>query len=547
MKLRTVATALLLTVAAGHVLLPAQARPAPRPATPKLAVIIVVDQMRGDYVNLYGHQWTKGLRRLYDTGAAFVLAEYPYAYTVTCAGHATISTGAFPSTHGMVGNAWLDRESGRNIPCTDDQDATAIPFGGAAGTERHGPRRLLTTTLSDEIRLQSPRPATVAGVSLKPRSAISLAGHASPTTYAVWTEDSGAWSTSTAYTATAPQAIDTWAATHQVSSAYGHVWERLRPESSYLFADDAPGEPSARRIFPHTLTSRSGKPDNSFATSWKRSPLGDAAVSSLAQHMVRTLKLGQADTGFDFLGVSFSSLDFVGHAFGPHSHEVQDLLMRLDESIGALLDTLDAVVGKDQYVVALSADHGVAPMPEEAASLLHSAGRWSSTTLRNAINTALTPVIGEGLHVRLIEGAHVYFTPEALPRVLSTPGAREAVTQAIKQVPGADLVYWADELGSRHATSDPYLEAARRSYHPDRAGDLFVFGQPFWIRSSAETSHGTPYGYDRRVPVVFAGAGIAPGRYLSAASPADIAPTLAAVLGITMARPDGRVLTDALR
>ncbi|MEO6221867.1 MAG: alkaline phosphatase family protein, partial [Vicinamibacterales bacterium] len=177
---------------------PAGATPVLHP--PRLVVMIVVDQMRADYISLYGHQWTKGLRRLVDTSAMFPLAAYPYTLTVTCPGHATVSTGSFPSTHGMAGNEWYDRELRRSVSCTENTEFTDVPFGGRTATDHHGLARLKVPTFADELRLQSPRRPTIVSISLKPRSALNLAGRPSPSTYPIWEENNGTWATSSAYT-----------------------------------------------------------------------------------------------------------------------------------------------------------------------------------------------------------------------------------------------------------------------------------------------------------------------------------------------------------
>lgn len=512
---------------------------------PRLVVMIVVDQMRADYIELYGHQWSKGLRRLVDTGASFPLARYPYSLTLTCAGHATISTGTVPSTHGMIANGWYSRELRKNVTCTEDASLTSVPFGGRKGVEKHGPGYLKAQTFSDELRIQAARPSTAVGLSLKARSALTLAGHASPTTYAIWEEDDGTWATSTAYTTTAWPVVDRYAAAHPVAAEYGQAWTRLLPEAEYLFSDVAPGEP-ARNTFPHRFESKTGTPDLEFAALWERSPMSDRALGQLAQHLVRELKMGQTP-GTDVLGIGFTATDLVGHAFGPHSHEVQDTLVRLDVTIGELLDTLDQVVGRDRYVVALSSDHGVALVPEQNSAAGGRAGRYTTTAVRGAIETALQSFLGAGPHVTTVSDAQVYLTPGTLARVLATAGAREAVTRAITGVEGPARVLWADELSASTPTDDPILRAARLSYVPDRSGDMLVVPAPhFMTRSTGGTTHGTPYAYDQRVPVIFAGAGIRPGRYLVPATPADIAPTLAHLVGITMAKVDGQVLTDAV-
>jgi predicted AlkP superfamily pyrophosphatase or phosphodiesterase len=512
---------------------------------PRLVVVLVIDQMRADYIPTYGHQWTRGLRRLVDTGASFPLAEYPYALTVTCAGHATVGTGALPSTHGMVGNGWHDRSLRKNVTCTEDASATSVPFGGRDGNERHSTRYLRTTTFADELRLQGTRTPTVVALSLKPRSAITLAGHAGPNTHVVWTEGDGTWATSSQYAATAAPAIDAWATANPIAGAYGTTWDRLLPLDAYRFDDAQPGEP-ADHLFPHRLISTSGEPDGQFIGRWNRSPLSDAALGSLGMHLVRELKMGQSPTGTDYLAIGFSGLDYTGHAFGPRSHEVQDTLLRLDVTIGALLDTLDTLVGRDRYVVAVTADHGVAPVPEQALTASSLAGRYTSTQVRTAIETALVPFFGEGPHITTISGANVYLTPGTLERVLTTPGARAAVQKAILAVPGVGTSYWADELASTTATDDPLLRLARASYVAEHSGDVMVNTAPNWLATTTVSTHGSPWDYDRKVPIIFAGAGIQPGTYLVPASPTDIAPTLAHLVGITLPQTDGRVLTNAL-
>ncbi len=512
---------------------------------PRLVVVLVIDQMRADYIQAYGHQWTKGLRRLVDTGASFPLAAYPYASTYTCVGHATIATGALPSTHGMIGNGWHDRRLRKNVTCTEDAAVTSVPFGGREGNERHSTAYLRTTTLADELRLQSPRTPTVVALSLKPRSAVTLAGHAGLNTHVVWTEGDGTWATSSTYAKTAAPVIDAWAKANPSAGAYGTTWDRLLPIDAYLFHDAQPGEP-ADHLFPHQLTSTSGQPDGQFVGRWNRSPFSDAALGSLAGHLAQELKMGQATTGTDYLAIGFSGLDYVGHAFGPRSHEVQDTLARLDVTIGTLLDTLDTLVGRDRYVVALSADHGVAPVPEQALTASPLAGRYTTAHVRTAIETALVPFFGEGPHITTISSANVYLTDGTFERILSTPGARAAVQKAILAVPGIGSSYWADDLASTTATDDQQLRFARAGFRAEHSGDLVVNTTPNWLGTTTVTTHGSPWDYDRRVPIIFAGAGIQPGSYLVPASPTDIAPTLAHLVGITLPKGDGRVLTQAL-
>ncbi|MBK9239013.1 MAG: alkaline phosphatase family protein [Acidobacteria bacterium] len=543
-------TAFVLAIGGVGAMTDAQTPQAP-PAPPRLVVMLVVDQMRADYISLYGHQWTKGLRRLLDTGAVFPLAAYPYAYTVTCPGHATISTGTFPNTHGMIGNEWYDRELGKSVVCTDDASQTSVPFGGRSVVEHHSVARLNALTFTDELRIHAVRQPTVVAVSLKARSAITMAGTPSSTTYAVWEAGNGTWTTSTAYTSTPWPVVDAFATKHPISEDYGHAWTRALPPASYLFSDSGVAE-IAPAEFPHKLESKTGKPDSDYGVLWRRSPLADRYVGRLSQHLARELKLGQS-AGTDVLAVSFSALDIVGHEYGPHSHEVQDVLVRLDETLGELLDTLDTLVGRDRYVLGMSSDHGVAQIPEQDQNVVPGSGRHSSTALRNAISAAIETHVGPGgpwtagstVTSRL--GPNVYLAPGVLARVLSTAGAREAINTSLVAIEGVARIYWADELGSLVATDDPILRAARLSYMPGRSGDMMLIFDPQWMAQSTGTTHGTPYLFDQRVPLIFAGAGIKPGRYLASATPADLAPTLAHLVGLTMGQATGRVLVEALR
>jgi predicted AlkP superfamily pyrophosphatase or phosphodiesterase len=248
----------------------------------------------------------------------------------------------------------------------------------------------------------------------------------------------------------------------------------------------------------------------------------------------------------DLLAVSFSALDLVGHAWGPRSHEVQDTLARLDGTIDTLLRALDELVGEGRYVVALTSDHGVPIIPQQAQALGLDAGRVSTTTIRNAAGAALSKLIGGDRLVVNVSSPFLYFADGVLDRIDRTPGAREAVSQAILGVPGIARVFWADDIARSDATTDPHLQALRRGYFAGRSGDVAFIVKPNWVPQSSGTTHGSPNDYDTRVPIILAGAGIARGEHLDAARPEDIAPTLAALVGISLPRADGRVLTSAL-
>ncbi len=522
---------------------------APQPAQPpRLVVIVVIDQMRADYIDRYAHQWTGGLKRLVEGGAHFTRAAYPYGGTVTCPGHSTISTGTFPASHGMVNNEWLDAKVRQVVRCMNDPDAQPVAFGGGTGREFHSPRNLLRPAFADELRRQSRR-SRVVSVALKPRSAIALAGRGSPNTIAVWEEDDGTIATSQAYTRTPWPEVDQFVRAHPLAAAYGETWNRVKPPGFYAGEDDAPGEASPERwgrTFPHVLDSRSGKPDNVFVTAWERSPWSDTHVAGLAMTLTEKLKLGTG-AATDFLAMSFPATDTVGHEYGPQSHEVQDVLLRVDAHLGRILDLLDRTVGANRYVLALSADHGVAIVPEQAAAAGLDAGRVSSTAIRSAVQETLETALGPGTYYGTLLNLQLFLQPGVAAMLRSRPDAIAAVKTALLATTGVGRVYWRGELATSGPTADPFLAAWRLSYVANRSGDFIVMPKPNWlIRSTSGTTHGSPYEYDRRVPVILFGAGVRPGRYATSASPADIAPTLAALARIRMPSAEGRILTEAV-
>ncbi len=544
------ATAVALWATAVRVQAQTPAAPAaaatPARRTPPLVVLLVIDQFRADYIAQYSAAWTGGLRRLIDGGADFRQAAYPYFATETCPGHATIGTGAFPRTHGIVANGWYDRDAKQSVVCTTDQ-TKSVGFGGEAGYEQHGPRYLRVPTLADELRAQATG-AKVVSLSLKARAAIAMAGRGGDVV--AWLEDAGTWATSTAYAAKPPASADAFVRAHGVDKDYERVWNLLRPATSYAFTDAGEAEQAPdgmTTVFPHSL-SRPAGPDRIFYDNWRRTPFSDDYLGQMAIALSKGLGKGP---GTDMLAVSFSATDYVGHRFGPRSWEVQDTLARLDLTIGKLLDALDASVGKGRYVVALSADHGVAPIPEQQVALKLDAGRFAAADVQAAIDKALTATIGHadvfmaGSTESGNNASDVYFTAETLAKLKATPAARQAVVSAVEKVAGVGKVMWASELSSL-AVVDADARAFAQSFNADRNGDLIVLPKPYWLSSSGGTGHGTMHQYDQRVPVILMGAGIKPGRYDVAVTPADIAPTLAFLAGVTLSKADGRVLSEAL-
>ena len=539
---------------------------------PKLVVILVVDQMRGDYVDKFQQQWTGGLKRLVNEGAWFHEAAYPYAATETCVGHATISTGAFPASHGMIGNEWWDREQQKEVTCTADASTKNMVYDGAAARgggdpagSAHGSTpnaagdsavRMLIPAFAEELKFQSGAGTRVVAMSLKARAAITLAGHqADSVTW--WDGATGLWQTSSAY----PQApfIAEFVKSHPITEDYGKTWAPLLPESAYLYdkiAVNAGSPPGYGAEFPHPLRGGldSKGPDRAFYLQWATSPYAETYLAHMAENVVDKLQLGRGP-GIDFLSVSFSSVDYVGHSFGPRSWEVQDELARLDRDLAELFTHLDKTVGRGKYVVAFSSDHGVAPIPEDLRKTGIDAGRLNLEEVRNRIEQALEPLHYAKPSVSKVDRADVYFTPGTYAKLKSDPRALQAVIEAIQGTPGVAHVYQAEEVDDRSATRNPLRAAEAAGFFKSRSGDLLIVPKPYWIWDysppgkpgcSGGTSHGTPNYYDQHVPVILMGPGIRRGEYYEAATPADIAPTLATLCGITLVTRDGRTLVEAL-
>ena len=510
---------------------------------PKLVVLISVDQMRGDYVDRFQHQWSKGLKRLVTEGAWFRQADYPYYNTVTCSGHASMSTGTVPAVHGMVLNQWWERDNSRLVSCTDDDDQQLVTYGIPVKGVGHSAKRLMTTTLADEMRMQGSPAPRVVSISLKARSAINLGGHRPDAV--IWLDEpNGEWVTSTAFSKTPVSYFADYIAKHPLRNEMGRRWERSMPKDRYLYDGSPQGRQHTALItkdFPHTVQGDGSEVGGAFADAWESSPYSDAYLAGLAAAALDSLKLGRG-AGIDFLGISFSALDKVGHDFGPDSHEVQDVLIHLDRVIGVLLDMLDKDVGRANYVVALTADHGVAPVPERVKALGFDAGRINTVAVGRQVDAVLARELGPGSYRTRVIYNDIYFNDGVYLKLTQNAVAMAAVIETIRKTQGVWRVYKKSDLSA----ADPLTRASALSHYEGRSGDLKMLGRSYWITSSSTSTHGTGHRYDTRVPVILFGAGIRKGEYLQPSAPIDLAPTLAFLTGITLPDAMGRVLSEAL-
>jgi predicted AlkP superfamily pyrophosphatase or phosphodiesterase len=406
----------------------------------------------------------------------------------------------------------------------------------------------MSPSLADELRSQRPG-ARVVTLSMKARSAIGLAGHGGDAV--TWFEETagvGSFVTSRAFAADPVPAVRAFLTRDSFESDFGKFWMLRDPREAYRNPDAGVGERPRQPwtgLFPHEIRGTTGSRDDAVAL-WRASPFSDAYLARMAADLIRAFALGTRDTT-DFLGVSFSSSDTVGHPFGAASRELEDTVARQDDLLGALIRQLDTAIGRNRYVLALSADHGVGDVP-----VVRGTGRVASEDIRERIEEILISRFGPPpTNTRYIvsAGDFVRFADGIFDRIRADAGLMATIERAVLTIPGVERVLRRDMLSER--SSDPLVRAAALSLFDGRSGDLIIVPKPYWPlggRAVAEAgSHGAPYDYDQRVPLILFGGGIKAGRLERAATPADIAPTLARVAGIQMPKAEGRVLGEALR
>jgi predicted AlkP superfamily pyrophosphatase or phosphodiesterase len=533
---------------------------------PRLVLLIVVDQFRYDYLERFGDLFVaNGLKRLLREGASWSQSNYDHMPTYTAPGHGTMMTGAYPAETGIVGNEWPDRVTGKKV--TRVSDTTVKLLGGKPGDTGSSPRRLVGSTVGDELRMVTNDRSKVIGVSIKDRSAILPAGHHANAAY--WfSVNTGTVVSSTYYFEQLPAWVTNFNNTRPADQYFNKKWERLLPESEYLkrAGPDSPkwevvsasGDTNA---FPHTITGGASAPNPNFYNHFDHSPFNNELLLSFAQEAIVNEQLGQ-DDDTDVLTVSFSANDYVGHRYGPYSQEVMDITLRTDRQIAALLDFVQAKVGLANTLIAFTSDHGVAPIPEHAGELGLGGARIPGPAFLAAIRAAIkaryntdTDYIykfdDNGAARDGFMNGNIYFNYAALERdKVNLEEISQVVGTAALKVPGVARYFTRAQM-LRGATSitDPIQRRALHGFYPSRSGDVMLIADPFeYLGDTIRATHGSPYSYDTHVPTIIMGAGVTPGVYLEAASPADIAPTLCALLRITPpTNVTGRVLREAIK
>ncbi|MFN0111111.1 MAG: alkaline phosphatase family protein [Blastocatellia bacterium] len=518
------------------------------PKKVRLVVGITIDQFRADYLNRFADQFGEGgFKRLLDGGAVFTNANYIHTPTYTACGHSTMMTGATPSMSGIIGNEWYDRAAGKRVSSVSDDKTKLV--GGKEGSGM-SPHRLLGSTIGDEMKLATAGQAKVIGLSYKDRSAILPVGKRPDAAY--WFDGStGNFVTSTYYRNELPDWMKAFNRDNHSFSYFGKKWEKLLPESEYARSapDDAPYEKSPFGTkFPYTLNGGEDKPGTKFINQFEASPMANDHLVNLAKAAIENEKLG-ADDVTDMLAISFSANDLLGHAMGPYSQEVQDMTLRTDRTLAELFSYLDKKIGMDQVVIVLTADHGVAPVPEQVQKLGYG-GRVEAKPIGDSVTAALNQRFGEEKWVIQTINGNVYLDESAIERrKLDAAEVESIAAQAVTKLKGINMVFTRSDIITGRLPNNAIARSVANGFHAQRNGNLVIVTEPFFfVGESATTTHGSPYKYDTHVPVIFLGAGIAAGSFHSVSSPADIAPTLAALLKLeTPSNSVGRILTEAFK
>jgi len=521
---------------------------------PRLVLQITVDALRGDLPNRYAHLFGDGgFRYLMDEGVHYTNAHYQHANTETIVGHVSLATGTVPAAHGMVGNVWFDREQGRlvyNIEDPDhrlltagadvDRNAEIDPTQKAAEVDGRSPATILSSTFSDELAVHTNGRAKIFAVSVKDRGAVSLAGHAGK---AFWfSKAGGEFVTSSYYYDAYPDWVQAWNAEKPALAYAGTSWEVMRNPSEYLFgdSDDRAYEtdfPGYGRTFPHPYGAAD---DKYFTTRLTLSPAGDELTLAFAKALIDAEQLGQ-DAVPDYLAVSFSSTDYVGHLFGASSLESEDNLARLDRTLAALFAYVDEKVGLDNTLIVLSADHGQPEIPGHLRELgIEHAHHFDTDALDK------TPAIAAlkarfGIAEELIEAyyqPYVYLNRDLIrAKGLDQAEVEQAVAEELVKFDGVAAAVSSTALRTASLPDTALLRTILKNFHPKRSGDIYVVFEPNVFITDFDgltvaSTHGSPWRYDTFVPVIFAGTDMEPRTVSRPVTPYDVAPTLANYLGI---------------
>jgi predicted AlkP superfamily pyrophosphatase or phosphodiesterase len=514
---------------------------------PKLVVGLVIDQMRWDFLYRYYERYgDAGFKRLLNSGFSCENTQISYIPTYTACGHASLYTGSVPSINGIAGNDWIVQATGRRTYCTEDTTVQSVGTTSNAG--KMSPRNLLSNTITDELKLATNFRSKVIGIALKDRGGILPAGHSADAAY--WYDDlTGNWITSTYYRANLPAWVERFNAQKLVEKYLTQKWTTLYPIESYKQStpDNSPRYEGKYRneqapVFPHDIPVNRTSDWNTI----RNTPFANTLTLDFAREAIQHEQMGKGSET-DFLAVSLSSTDYLGHQFGPNSVEVEDMYLRLDKDIAQFLNYLDQTVGKEQYLLFLSADHGAAHNPNFLIDHKIPAGLWNGTNDGSRglgeLNGMLSKKYGSDNLVRNLFNYQVHFNyPLIQDKKLDLVAIKKDVIGYFKQ---QDAVTYVVDL--KNIGNEPIPDALKsriiNGYNEKRSGEIQIILNPGYYQGYGTevtgTTHGTWNPYDTHIPLVFMGWGIKQGKTNRITSMADVASTLAALLRIQ--EPNGNI------
>lgn len=514
---------------------------------PKLVVGIVVDQMRYEYLNRFeSHYSEKGFKRMMNEGFNAKNTHFSYVPTYTAPGHATIFTGTTPANHGIISNNWYDKEINKVVYCVADEDMTSIGVDGEDG--KMSPHRMLTTTLTDQNRLHTQFRGKTVGISLKDRGAILPAGHTANQAYWFSGGNNGKFISSSFYMQKLPKWVKDF---NKTTDKYLKIWSTLKPIETYIesgsdlntYEKGFTGKTNA--TFPYDLKSLASQNDGYDLL--KDTPMGNDMLTDFAIQTIINENLGQ-DNDTDFLTLSYSSTDYIGHNFGVNSKEIQDTYIRLDQNIGEIIDFLDEKIGKNMYTLFLTSDHGAVHVPSFLQDQKIPAGYFDNKQLRRSIKEFVENKFGNAMLIEGYSGNEIFFDYELLAKEdVEADELQEALYYHLIQYKQIDRVFTRDMIEGGDATS-AFSHTLKNGFHPKRSGDVLYVLEPSVISySKTGSTHGSYLSYDTQAPLLFYGHGINNKTSYERYEVRDIAPTLSALLGI--AQPNGttgKIIAEAI-
>jgi predicted AlkP superfamily pyrophosphatase or phosphodiesterase len=506
---------------------------------PKLVVGIVVDQMRQEYLYRFDSKFSEGgFKRLVGNGFMLKNAHYNYVPTYTGPGHASIYSGTTPAVHGIIGNDWWDKNAKKSVNCVEDERYKAV--GNPEGNGDVSPWRLLSTTITDELKLFTQKRAKVIGISMKDRGAVLPAGHMANAAY--WYDSkTGKFISSTYYLTALPTWVDTFNAQKLPDAFLNQTWNTLLPIAQYTESgpDESPYErklQGSKATFPYNL--KELRKANGEYELLVNSALGDDLLTEFAKATLTGEQLGK-DVDTDFLTISYSTPDYVGHGTGPNSVELEDTYLRLDRNIEDLLKKLDQEVGKGEYVVFLTADHAVVDVPQSLKDNKIPAGNFQLANVEAGLNDHLQKYFPGKKVIDRISNDQVFLNQELFAGDPKSSGidlliATELITNYLQATEGVAQVYPKAIIKQGDYSEGSTKGMIIRGYNFKRSGDIIYQLEPGWITGGGPqgTTHGSSYTYDTHVPILFYGAGIKKGSSSQYHTITDIAPTLSVLLQI---------------